>query len=204
MSDPQQNRPGRIRLRDNDEHLHEPSSSASAQLGSSDLSDETAAKVGGFARFCATPALRQLRHLELLDFAAQNLDPIADAQHSAFSTLARLESLRLKAAMGVDRLLPQLARAPALRTLTIVCTPDNPLTLRLYGPAHPSQEALRRLLAAAPLLAVRLELAASIDEWRSSTSHRRGSAADRQQIDEQWRQLQRMGADLERVTIADQ
>ena len=123
---------------------------------------------------------------------------------AALSSLARLESLHLKDIRGVDRLLPHLAHAPALRTLTVVCAADEPFSLRVYGPTNPSREALGQLLAAAPQLQVRLLVAASVEEWRTSNTHYKPSAMSApewERVGEQWRELQRMGAELERVTL---
>ena len=63
---------------------------------------------------------------------------------------------------------------------------------------------LRWLLTAAPRLEVRLEIPASMDGWRGSDGYRRlaATASDRKDMEDQWRELQRMGAELERVIIA--
>jgi len=154
-----------------------------------------------FARLCLTPALRRLRHLDIDRWNAAAAVGDADHWRTAFSALAQLESLRLAGINGVDLLLPHLAHAPALLTLIIVCTPDHPFSIPLYGPTHPSRLELRRLLTAAPRLEVRLQMATSIDQWRALGAHRKGSAPDHEQMDEQWREFQRMAAQLERVTI---
>jgi hypothetical protein len=101
----------------------------------------------------------------------------------------------------VDQLLPHVAHAPALRTLTIPCAPYS---FRHSAAENPGREALRQLLAAAPLLAVRLQMAASLDEWRNSFVYRMEltRSADRQQMRQQWRRLM-SAAELERVTITD-
>ena len=155
-------------------------------------------KAGAFERFCSAPAMRRLRHLDLRRFPAQTAEPSADAQHSAFSTLARLESLHFKDVRGVDRLLPQLAHAPALRTLTIACAPVQSFS-SVHESTQPSREALARLLTAAPLLLLRLQMAVSMAEWRTASVYSSVFVCER--MDEQWREFQRMAAQLERVTI---
>ena len=62
-------------------------------------------------------------------------------------------------------------------------------------------------MTAAPLLEVRL--VASIEEWRDSFWYQHGvllsaaPAACREKLDQQWRDLMRMGAEMERVTIVE-
>ena len=177
-----------------------------AQLQSLRLRYPRFFEADAFARLCSAPALRQLRHLDLQYLRAMVTESVAAAHHSAFSSLAQLQSLSLQAVERVDLLLPQLTHAPAMRTLTFACVPDEPYALRTsVAPAIPSREALHRLLTAAPLLAVRLEVAASTDEWYESGRYRMffTSEADRQQIGEQWHELRRMGAEMERVTVID-
>ena len=161
---------------------------------------------GGFSRLCSTPAMRQLRHLDLVSPRAHGGRLTADEYRAAFSALARLKSLRLASVKGIVLLLPHLAHAPALRTLTISCEADRPEDAYSFGGTQPSCEVLRRLLTAASLLEVRLELAASIEEWRGSASYEEGEGDEagpaEQQMDEQWDELQRMAAEMERVTIA--
>jgi hypothetical protein len=133
-----------------------------------------------------------------LDFAAEVGN--ADECRAAFGALAQLESLCLEDINGVNRLLPHLAVAPALRTLTVACGASNPATTDARKSALPSREAMRRLLAAAPRLKVRLH-APSLDRWRMALWYfGNDDAAQTEQMDEQWHELQRMGADLERVT----
>ena len=158
---------------------------------------------GGFARLCLTPALRQLRHLTLDDVSTVDNTASEEFTAEALSALACLESLHLMAVPGVDWLLLHLAHAPALRTLTFVCTPDEPIMGLLYGSTHPSFRMLRWLLTAAPRLEVRLGIPASMDGWLGSDGYRRLAAteSDRKEMDDQWRELQCMGAELERVTV---
>jgi hypothetical protein len=123
---------------------------------------------------------------------------------AAFSALAGLEALHLSQVAGLDRLLPHLAHAPALRTLTIHCEVHDLMTVASQGATHSCCDALQSLLAAAPRLEVRLEMAVPIDEWRSSCWYEQSSASQREEVERQWRELQRVGADLERVTIVNQ
>jgi hypothetical protein len=158
-------------------------------------------EAGAFARLCSSPALRQLRHLSLVSVAARLLGSTAEECRAAFSALVGLESLCLKCISGVDLLLPHLAHAPALRTLTIRCASDLPTIADSPGRWNPSRAVLDQLLTAAPLLEVRLQSAASLEEWRGCWTPS-VLAADRERIDDQWRELQRIGAEMERVTIA--
>ena len=113
-----------------------------------------------FAPFCATPAMGQLRHLEF-QFLAMGCDMLsADEWRAGWSALAQLESLCLKEVQSVDQLLPHLAQAPALRTLTIFLRPSPDPQPSIY----PSTAALRQLLAAAPQLQVRLSMAATPEQ----------------------------------------
>ena len=122
---------------------------------------------------------------------------------AAFSALAQLESLHLRWICGVDRLLPHVAHAPALRSIVITCGAQSPTTVERYGSAVPSRELLRQLLTASPRLEVRLEAGASIETWRHTCYDPNITALQREQLDEQWRELQRMGAEMERVTVVD-
>jgi len=97
-------------------------------------------EAGAFARLCCTTAPRQLRHLSLEH--CQIPAPQADECGSPISTLVGLESLHLNRVLGVDRLLPQLAHAPALRTLVIPCEADQPDAVASLGATHPSRDAL--------------------------------------------------------------
>lgn len=102
----------------------------------------------------------------------------------------------------IDLFLPHLAHAPALRTLIISCSVCHP-----YGKfAPPNREALHRLLAVAPQLHVRLGMAPN-ERWHRDNLIVNGtcaiSSADCSRMDEQWRKLQRMAAEMERVTIVD-
>jgi hypothetical protein len=159
-----------------------------------------------FARFCFAPAMRQLRHLELQSF---NAERTAENYDAAFSALAQLESLRLTGVQRVDVMMPHLAHAPALRTLTIACAAECPDGADTYGARHPSRDVLYQLLTAAPRLEVLLEVAASIEEWCDYFWYQQDvffsdePAAYREQLDEQWRELQRMGAEMERVTVVE-
>jgi len=107
--------------------------------------------------------------------------------------------------LRLDLLLPHLAHAPALRTLTCSCAAENPDLVGLIGSMHPGHEALRQLLTAVPLLQVRLEMAVTIEGWRGSFcySHGLASALQRGQMDDQWSELQRAAAELERVTVVE-
>jgi hypothetical protein len=148
--------------------------------------------------------MRQLRHLDLVSLGAHGTRLTGDEYRGAFSSLAQLESLRLQSVYGVD-LLPYLAHAPALRTLVVRCGADRPDMAASFGAMQPSRDALQQLLAAAPLLAVRLAVATSIDKWRNSFCYSHGQASDlqREQLDEQWRELQRMAAEMGRVSVVD-
>jgi len=155
--------------------------------------------VDSFARLSPAP----LRRLELCQVHVTGEGLVTDDTRAAFSALDQLESLCLERVNGVDRLLPHLAHAPALRSLTIRCAAEYPDTARLYGATQPSREALARLLAAAPLLAVRLSMATSIDQWRDASQFRSARTSDREGMMNQWHELQRMVAELERVVIVD-
>jgi hypothetical protein len=155
---------------------------------------------GAFARFCSAPAMRRLRHLKLDSFHAQLT---VEEYRAAFSALAQLESLRLQWVHGVDRLLPHLAHAPTLRTLTITCKAESPADAETYGARLPNRDALRQLLAAAPLLQVRLEVPASIETWRKAFCCTHEQTSAQRELDEQWRELQRLGAEMERVTVVE-
>jgi len=63
---------------------------------------------------------------------------------------------------------------------------------------------LRQLLDTAPRLEVQLEVTSNIETWRSANEYRWASAASCEQMDEQWRELQRMGKELERVIILNE
>jgi len=76
---------------------------------------------GAFARFCATASMRHLHHLTLEGGLAVSAATSADEWRAGFSTLAQLDSLLLKRVEMIDLLLPHLAHAPALRTLTVPC-----------------------------------------------------------------------------------
>jgi hypothetical protein len=158
---------------------------------------------GAFARLCSAPAMRRLRHLELGSVQAQDSTQDTDECRAAFGNLAALESLHLRWVYGVDLLLPHIAHAPVLRSLAITCGAQRPTTVERYGSAVPSRELLRQLLTASQRLEVLLEAGASIDTWRDSFVYRQASALQREQLDDQWRELQRMAAETERVTIAD-
>lgn len=86
------------------------------------------------------------------------------------------------------------------RAITIPCAAFHP---QRDLATHPSREALRRLLAAAPRLEVWLAMAATIEQWRNRCLYQThaSTASQRDQMDEQWRNLQRMGAELPRVTV---
>jgi hypothetical protein len=162
-------------------------------------------EAGNFARFCSTPALRQLRRLDMVHLQEVDAGLTAEDYRVVFSALAGLQSLRLDFVLRLDLLLPHLAHAPALRTLTCSCAAENPDLVGLIGSMHPGHEALRQLLTAAPRLEVRLEMATSIGEWRGSLcySHGLASALQRGQMDDQWSELQRAAAELERVTVVE-
>jgi len=163
-------------------------------------------EAGSFARFCSTPAMRQLRHLELC-FQIDSWKPADTLQSdeccAAFSGLAGLEALHLSQVAGLDRLLPHLAHAPALRTLTIPCGVEDLRTVASEGATHPSRDALRQLLTAAPRLEVRLQMAATVEKWRKCFWYSGTTVSQRKQMDDQWSELQRMGMEMERVTVVE-
>jgi hypothetical protein len=173
-----------------------------AQLQSLQLRSPTF-PAGAFGRLCSTPALRQLRQLDLVNLGAHGVRFTDDEYRAAFSCLAQLESLRLMSVNGVDRLLPHLVHAPALRRLIIPCDAQNPEVADSLGSTHPSRNELHSLLTAAPLLQVRLAAVASLEEWCEQFWYEESSASQREQIDQQWRDLMRMGAEMERVTIVE-
>jgi len=165
-------------------------------------------EAGSFARFCTTPAMRQLRYLELKKCVRIEWQKTADTMQSdecdsPFIALVQLESLHLKEVARLDRLLPHLAHAPALRTLTIPCGVEDLRTVASEGATHPSRDALRQLLTAAPQLEVRLEVAATIEKWRKCFWYSGTTVSQRKQMDDQWSELQLAAAEMERVTIVD-
>lgn len=149
--------------------------------------------------------MRQLRHLELMWFMVEGnaeWSPLeADECIAAFTALARLESFRLNRVCGINLLLPHIAHAPALRTLNIRCAAESFREIDIGGGEHPRRKVVRRLLTAAPQLEVQLEVTSNIETWRSANEYRWASAASCELMDDQWRELQRMGAEMERVTV---
>ena len=160
-------------------------------------------KSSDLVRFCSAPSMRQLRRLELESVQVQGARLTADECRAALGSLAALESLRLCWVYGVDLLLPHLAHALALRSLVITCGTQIPTTVERYGSVVPSCELLRQLLAAAPLLQVRLEVPASIETWCKAFCYTHEQTSAQRELDEQWRELQRLGAEMERVTVVE-
>jgi hypothetical protein len=116
-----------------------------------------------------------------------------------------MESLRLMCVQGFDRLLPHLVHAPRLRSLIFPCDAQNPEVAALYGATHPSRAALHSLLTAAPLLRVRLAVVATQASWCNLSKfwYRYADESQRERVKEQWRELQRLGAEMARVTIVE-
>ena len=152
--------------------------------------------------------MQRLQHIKLTGFLAagewhfasdDSRVPNADEYRAVFSQLKQLRSLTLQKVYGIDSLLAHLHRAPALRILSIRCLPDN--SAGTSKSRLPSLAVLSALLTAAPHLEVELLMPATLDRW---TALRPSAAAqDHAASEQQWRELQRMGAEMERVTVVD-
>ena len=158
---------------------------------------------GQFRALCSSPSMRQLQHLELQDFYIDDIwtgNIQSDNElRAAFSALQQLQSLTLIRVCGVNTLLSHLHRVRALRLLSIRCEPEN-LGSDDATSTLPGRAVLSALLTAAPLLEVRLLLPATIDLWLM-WDYLIGE--DRAVIEQQWRELQHMAVELERVTIVN-
>jgi len=122
-------------------------------------------------------------------------------RQAGFSALTQLESLRLADVADLDLLLLHLANAPALRILILERVPVHGDSSR----SRPSADALRQLLAAAAQLQVHLPAAVILEHWRSSRRYRRlaTSAEERERMDQLFREIQQMAAEVEGVTLVD-
>jgi len=160
---------------------------------------------GAFLALCSTPNMRRLRHLELGHCFAAAVwfgdvePPGAVDSKAAFSALEQLRSLTLEKVYGINTLLPHLHLVPALRTLSIRCQPNDYDIDSSFSPL-PSRAELSALLAAVPQIEVRLIMPAALDGWLALGQ---SIEAGRALIEQQWRELQSMGAELERVTVVD-
>jgi len=154
-------------------------------------------------QLCSAPALGQLRRLTLHHLIAWRV-PV-DEWRGALIQLRQLESLRLQCVWPLSPLLESLAHAPALRSLIFDCAPDCSAIVRAHGDSSlPDRAALRTLLAAAPLLAVRLRLPPTLDDWLQTKGwlgeDRRPPAVHAPM----WEQLRRLAKKLRpRVTLID-
>ena len=110
--------------------------------------------------------MRQLRQLELMDLGAHDAGLTAQEDRAAFSSLAQLESLRLRWDYGIGLLLPHLVHASTLRSLIITGGAQSPTTVERCGSVVPSRELLRQLLTASQMLEMRLAVGAIIEKWR--------------------------------------
>lgn len=133
-------------------------------------------------------------------------EPISGGEYRvAFGALEQLQSLRVKLAWGISmhRLLRHAALIRPLRTLTLCCESDRLLTADDPASAHPRRADLLYLLAALPQLHVRLVLPRTLGEWRMSGWYRLNwRAADGSgRVDDQWRQLWRLGEGMDRVIV---
>ena len=163
---------------------------------------------GLFLALCSSPNMHQLQHLELVGVSAGSAHngagepPDADEYRAAFSALQQLQSLTLQEVWSVNTLLAYLHHVPALRLLCIRCLPyPYPHTDTAYFPL-PSRAALSALLTVSPRLEVQLCLAATLDRW---LAQRRPAdvAHYRAVFEQQWCELKRMTAEMDRVTDAD-
>ena len=156
---------------------------------------------GNCVALCSAPAMRQLRHLELVElfFIRVGPAPDADEYRAAFSALEQLQSLALEKAWGINAPLPHLHLAPSLRLLSIRCEPNRHDILD--AASIPGRDGLSALLASAPQLEVRLLLPTTFDRWLALRQP--DSAEDHAASEQQWRELQRMGAELDRVSLVD-
>jgi hypothetical protein len=160
---------------------------------------------GTFIGLCSSSTLRQLQHLELADcYAAAawigNVQPCGAAEfESAFIALGRLRSLALENVRGVDLLLPHLRHTPTLHLLSIRCEPSGFGIGAAQSPL-PSHAVLRALLTAAPQLEVRLLVPATLERWLAVGQSAGGGVAV---FEQQWRELQSVAAELDRVTVVN-
>jgi hypothetical protein len=171
---------------------------------------------GSFRSFFTSLNMRRLQHLKLnICLAAEDgmgaivgngdliIAPDADEYRAAFSALEQLQSLTLESVFGISILLPHLHLAPALRLLSIRCEPHRCDTGDLHAPL-PNRAVLSALLTAAPQLEVRLLMPATFDRWLAL-----GQSAivpftpTPAMMKQQWRELQRMAAEMDRVTVVD-
>jgi hypothetical protein len=163
---------------------------------------------GQFLALCSSPNMRRLQHLELRevhveDMLTDNIHQSDNELQAAFSELEQLQTLSLDRVYGVNRLLPHLHRAPVLRRLSISCTPvPDSFSSDAIRSLLPSRAVLSALLTAAPQLEVRLLMAATLDRWLAIYSS--AGAECRTMLEQQWRELQRMATELERVIIVDE
>jgi hypothetical protein len=161
---------------------------------------------GAFLALCSSPSMRRLQHLELAHCHTPSqwfFDalPSGAAQcGDACSSLEQLQSLTLQQVNCISSLLPRLRRAPALRLLSFRCEPDLH-AIESTDSSLPSRDVLSALLAAAPRLEVRLLLPATLDCWIQLRQS--DDAEHRDVFEQQWWEMQRMGAELERVTIVN-
>jgi len=153
---------------------------------------------GTFLALCS-PNLRRLQHLELADWEATSGAIGAEEYADAFSTLEQLQSLTLERVYSANWLLPHLHRAPSLRLLSIRCQPDGVSSGTTDSP-FPSRCCLRSLLTAAPRFEVQLLMPASHERWLALSQSAGGTRAE-YVYEQQWRELQRLAVELERVTI---
>ena len=159
---------------------------------------------GTLVALCSSPNIRRLQHLELDDSVAWGMriksvgPPDAGEYQSAFSPLEHLQSLTLESVRGIHALLPHLHRAPTLRLLSIRCKPNSSDIEAATSPL-PSFDVLSSLLVAAPQLEVRLLMPATLERWLA-LGH--SIPVGRAVIEQQWRELQRMAAEMERVSVA--
>ena len=171
---------------------------------------------GSFRSFFTSVSMRRLWRLKLsiclaagddLEAIVGNGDliiaPDADEYRVAFSALEHLQSLLLEAVWGINALLPHLHLAPALCVLSLRCEPEN-FGSDAADSALPRRAVLTALLAAAPKLEVRLLLPATFDRW---VAHGQSPAVlfkpTAAMMKRQWHELQRMAAELDRVTVVD-
>lgn len=165
---------------------------------------------GLFAALCSSPNLRRLHHLELVSmniarsFMGDDEPPDPDEYRAAFGALEQLHSLSLEKIYGINVLLDELCRTPPLRLLSIRCQP-NPFGNDIAYALLPERDQLQLLLVVAPQLEVRLLMPASLDRWLSigCTCGRPRLGHDFARFEEEWRDMQRAAAELDRVTIVD-
>jgi hypothetical protein len=103
--------------------------------------------------FLAAPVMRQPRHLDVRDISVGNID--TDVFGASFSQMSELQSLRLDDVGGVDVLLSQLHRAPALRQFALRSRRLDPYEDMYARSTHPTVAVYAALRAAAPNLHIR-------------------------------------------------